>query len=100
MNRVMVTYKVKGDKVEENESLVRAVYEELHQKNNPDIHYATFKLEDGQSFVHLASFDSEEGREAFSNCNAFKEFQKDIKERCEVPPNPQKLSEIGSINFG
>jgi len=99
MNRVMVTYKVKSDKLAENESLVKAVYAELHQINNPDMHYATFKLEDGQTFVHIASFASEEGRQALSNCNAFKEFQKDIKERCEVPPNPQKLSEVGSFNF-
>ena len=99
MNRVMVTYKVKTDKVAENESLVQAVYEELRQINNPDMHYATFKLEDGQTFVHIASFDSQEGREALSTCNAFKEFQKDIKERCEVPPNPQPLSQVGSFNF-
>ncbi len=99
MSRVMVTYKVKDDKVEENESLVRAVYEELHHINNPEMHYATFKLDDGQTFVHIASFDSEGGRETLSNCNAFKEFQKDIKERCEVPPKPQKLSEVGSFNF-
>ena len=99
MSRVMVTYKVKADKVEENESLVRAVYEELHQISNPDMHYATFKLDDGQTFVHIASFDSEQARQALPNCNAFKEFQKDLKERCEVPPNPQPLSEVGSYNF-
>ncbi len=95
----MVTYKVKADKVEENESLVKAVYEELHQMKHPDIHYATFKIEDGQTFVHFAAFASDWGRQAFGESTAFKEFQREIKERCELPPNPQKLSEVGSFNF-
>ena len=38
MERVMVTYKVKPDRVAENEEFVKAVYEELHQINDPDIH--------------------------------------------------------------
>ena len=38
MERVMVTYKVKPDRVAENEEFVKAVYEELHQVNDPDIH--------------------------------------------------------------
>ena len=42
MKRVLVTYKVKADRVQENEELVRAVYEELHHSNDPDVHYATF----------------------------------------------------------
>ena len=60
MERVMVTYKVKPDRVAENEEFVKAVYEELHQINDPDIHYATFRLDDGQTFVHIASFASAE----------------------------------------
>jgi hypothetical protein len=30
---------------------------------------------------------------------AFKAFQENLKERCEIPPDPQKLNEIGSYNF-
>jgi hypothetical protein len=30
---------------------------------------------------------------------AFKAFQESLGERCEVPPNPQKLNEVGSFNF-
>jgi hypothetical protein len=58
MKRVLVTYKVKLDRVQENEELVRAVYQELNQNNDPDVHYATFKLDDGQTFVHMAAFAS------------------------------------------
>lgn len=99
MQRTMVTYKVKADRVEENERLVKAVYEQLGRINHPDVHYATFKLQDGQTFVHIAIFASEEGRQAFGQNEAFKAFQKDIKERCEIPPKPEPLTEIGSFNF-
>ena len=54
MRRVMVRYRVKPERVEENEQLVREVYEELGQRRPAGFRYGTFKLEDGVSFVHLA----------------------------------------------
>ena len=99
MDRTMVTYKVKADRVVENEALVKAVYAQLHELAPVDVHYATFKLDDGQTFVHIASFASEEGRVALTTCDAFKAFQADIKGRCETPPAPQKLAEVGFYQF-
>ena len=43
MVKLIVRYRVKADKVAENEGLVRAVYRSLHEIKDPDIHYATFK---------------------------------------------------------
>ena len=54
MRQVMVRYKVKPERVEENEELVRAVYDELGRTEPAGLRYATFKLDDGVSFVHLA----------------------------------------------
>jgi hypothetical protein len=99
MESVMVTYKVKPERVAENEEFVKAVYEELHQINDPDIHYATFKLDDGQTFVHIASFTSAEKQPVLTGSKAFKAFQENLGERCEVPPNPQKLNQVGAYNF-
>ena len=99
MIKVLVTYKVKSDRVEENEKLVKAVYEELRQKNDPDIHYATFKLDDGQTFAHFASFASPEKQAELTESKSFQAFRKDLPARCEVPPDPQKLNEIDSYNF-
>ena len=62
MINVIVTYTVKQDRVAENEKLVRAVYEELHEIGNPDVHYATFKKEDGRTFVHIAFFPDKEAQ--------------------------------------
>ena len=100
MERIMVTYKVKPDRVQENEELVKAVYEGLRQINDPDVHYATFKLNDGQTFVHIASFVSMDKQPVLTESKAFKAFQENLKDRCEIPPDPQKLDEVDSYNFG
>ena len=54
MGIVMVRYRVKTDRVEENERLVGGVYEELAQEKPDGFRYGTFKLDDGASFMHLA----------------------------------------------
>lgn len=99
MERVLVTYKVKPDRVEENEEFIKAVYAELRQINDQTIHYATFKLDDGQTFVHLASFTSMDKQPILTESKAFKAFQENLKERCEIPPDPQKLREVDAYNF-
>ena len=96
MDRVLVTYKVKTDRVEENEELIKAVYAELRQINDLDIHYATFKLNDGQTFVHLASFASMDKQPILTESKAFKAFQENLKESCEAPPDPQNIFPSGS----
>ena len=74
MRRIMVRYKVKPDRAAENEELVRAVYEELQRTQPAGLHYATFALEDGVSFVHLSSIDTEDGRNPLSDVEAFARF--------------------------
>jgi hypothetical protein len=97
----MVRYKVKPDRAAENERLVRAVYDELEHSRPAGLHYATFQLDDGVSFVHLASIETEDERSPLSEVNAFKAFQKDIGERCDEPPVVTEIREIGSFRvFG
>jgi hypothetical protein len=97
---VIVTYKVKADRVAENESLVRAVYDGLRQIADPDVHYATFKKEDGCTFVHIALFPSAEKQKVLSESEAFRAFQADLLDRCEVPPQPEPVTPVDSYNFG
>ena len=97
MRQVMVRYKVKPDRVAENERLVRAVYEELRGSSPEGLQYATFKLDDGVSFMHLAS--TEEGQNPLPDVAAFKEFQRDIKDRCEEPPVVTDLAQVGSFRL-
>jgi hypothetical protein len=95
MRRVMVRYRVKPEQVERNEELVRAVYEELRQVRPDGFRYATFKLEDGVSFVHMAM--TEPGRNPLAKLGAFKEFQAGIADRCDERPVVTELDQIGSF---
>jgi quinol monooxygenase YgiN len=94
MRQVMVRYKVKPDRVEENEQLVRAVYEELAATGAPALRYATFRLDDGVSFVHIATVADESN--PLAEVAAFARFQADVRDRCEEPPVVTELHEVGS----
>jgi hypothetical protein len=99
MRRVIVRYKVKPEHADQNEQLVRAVYEELHRVKPESFRYATFRLDDGVSFVHIHSNESDDGRNDLSELEAFKAFQRGIAERCEEGPVVTPMSEIGSFRF-
>ena len=96
MQRVMVRYRVKPDQVRKNEELVRAVYRELAETKPAGIRYATFKLDDGVSFVHVASLETPDGQNPLVTLRAFQAFQENIKERCDEPPVLATLHEVGS----
>ena len=61
MRQVIVRYKVKPDRVAENEALARAVYEELDRTGPAGLHYATFRQPDGVSFVHISMTETGDG---------------------------------------
>jgi len=99
MRRVMVRYKVHADQVATNEELVRAVYDELQRTQPAGLRYVTFQLDDGVSFVHLASIETEDGQSPLSDVQAFKQFQENIGERCDEAPVATELREIGSFRL-
>jgi len=99
MKQVLVRYKVKADRAAENEDYIRKVFEELKQTGPQGLRYASFKLDDGVNFVHLASIETEDGSNPLAESAAFKAFQAEIKDRCEEPPVAVDLNKIGSYNF-
>ncbi len=99
MKRVLVQYKVKENKAEENINFIKKVFAELHENNPNGLRYASFVQPDGLSFVHIASVETEDGINPLSKSTAFTEFQKEIKDRCEVPPVAIELNVIGSYNL-
>ena len=84
MRQVMVRYKVKPERVAENEALVRAVYEELAERAPDGLRYATFRLDDGVSFVHLALLD--DGTVAHASWPRSSASTEEIRDRCDEPP--------------
>jgi hypothetical protein len=98
VKRVLVRYKTKADKAEENENYIRKVFEELKEVSPKGIKYASFKLNNGLSFVHITSIETEDGSNPLGELPAFRKFQENIQERCEEPPVAVDLNEIG--NYG
>lgn len=99
MKRKLVRYKVKQDRAAENEQLIRYVFEELKSASPEGIRYTSFKLEDGVSFVHLASIETDSGDNPLIEIEAFNAFTSDIKDRCEEPPVVEVLEEVGAYRL-
>jgi hypothetical protein len=96
MKRMIIRYKVQPDRVDENETLVRAVYAELHEKQPSGIAYATQRLADGVTFVHIVSSDLPDGSTSpLTELGAFQEFVRDVRDRCDEPPVTLEATEIG-----
>ena len=98
MNPVMVRYRVKPERASENVELVRAVYDELQETRPEGLRYATFMLDDGVSFVHLAEHD-EDGPNQLTQLASFERFQEGIAERCDEAPVVSEVSTVGAYRL-
>jgi len=101
MQQVMVRYKVKPERVEENEALIRAVYEELHDVSPAGFRYATYKLDDGVTFIHIAITEAEaaEDGRVLQSLKAFQAFRKDLEDRAQDGPVSTVLDPIGAFRL-
>jgi hypothetical protein len=99
MGSSMVRYKVRPELADENASLVHAVYEELGRDRPDGLHYVTFRLPDGVSFMHVV-FDTDQPGQILGETAAFKAFVTDIEARCDEPPVVTDLSVVGSYRIG
>jgi hypothetical protein len=95
----MVSYKLKPERVAENERLAAAVYEALREAKPAGLRYATFRLEDGVSFVHIVAHEEKDGSNALTSLPAFKAFSAGVRERCLEPPVRVELTQIGAYGF-
>ena len=99
MGSSMIRYKVRPDRADENEALVKAVYEQLRRERPEGLHYATFRLPDGVSFMHVV-FETDQPGRILNDVAAFKAFVDDIESRCDEPPVATELTLVGSYSFG
>jgi quinol monooxygenase YgiN len=95
MRTVLVRYKTSETDADANETLVRAVFAELRARAPGGIRYATLRLPDGVTFVHIATVESKDTN-PLVELPAFKAFQKQLKERCVEPPVVSEVSVIGT----
>lgn len=101
MATVIVRYKVKVDKADENITYIDAVFAALRAASPEGIRYLSMVAEDGVSFTHIASIESEDGSNPLPELPEFQAFIADIGARCEEPPAPVGQRLIGSYRaFG
>jgi hypothetical protein len=96
MKTIMVRYKTKPEHAQTNAALVRAVFEALRSQAPSGVCYASYCLEDGVSFVHIATHVEPNPLSALP---AFQAFQARIKERLEEPPVISELFAVGSYGL-
>jgi hypothetical protein len=93
----VIRYRTKTESADENERLIRAVFAELATQNPDGLRYASFRLDDGVSFLHVAVLDGEEN--PLSTSAAFGEFQSGINDRCDEGPIPSDATVIGNYQL-
>lgn len=98
MSTVVVRYQTKPDRGDENQALVEKVFTQLAAADPGGVRYMTLRLDDGVTFVHVAEVDGD-GPNPLGELSAFADFQADIVERCDVPPDPQPATIVGSYRF-
>jgi hypothetical protein len=94
----VVRYETKPECAEENERLVAKVYAELQEIAPDGFSYATFRLDDGVTFVHIAR-DAGTSGFALADVAAFKDFVSAVADRCVVPPVALNANVVGSYHF-
>jgi hypothetical protein len=98
MKTIMVRYKTAPEHAETNARLAREVYAQLRAQAPAGLRYATFRLADGVSFVHIASHEDPE-QNMLTSLPAFKAFVEGIKARCVEAPVTSELSPVGWYGF-
>ncbi|MEO6472571.1 MAG: hypothetical protein ABIR57_11475 [Aeromicrobium sp.] len=94
---VVIRYETKPEAADENQRLVEQVFAELKTTSPDGLRYATFRLEDGVSFVHVATIDGPDN--PLANVAAFAEFQREIGDRLIGPPTAMDAKMIGNYGF-
>ena len=91
MKLTLVHYKAKPERALENQRLIEKVFEELREKQSSSgFRYVVLKLDD-DSFIHF--YLAEEGASPVSSLDAFKVFQKGIRDRCFEQPRVENLGD-------
>jgi hypothetical protein len=90
----VIRYRTRPDAAEENVRLVEAVYAALAEAKPPNFEYATYRLDDGATFVHVARLPDTEN--PLATLPEFAEFQRELVDRCVEQPDPRGATVVGS----
>ena len=97
MTRVMIRYKLKREEAGRELELLRAVFEEIESVRPGDLRYASFRLEDGVSFVSFVETGGGPG--PLPRLEVFRRYRAALDARCEELPVMTELHGVGSYRF-
>ena len=95
MKTVMVRYKTLDSHASANELLVHAVFDELRSRAPRGLRYATYRLADGVTFVHIATLETPDDN-PLTTLPSFKAFAQQLKDRCVEAPLVTELLAVDS----
>ena len=96
MSTVIVRYRVKEGRGDDNVGLVRAVFAQLERERPPGLAYQTYRAEDGVSFTHIATITTPDGANPLAALSAFQAFSQTIRDRCDEPPVVTQVATVGA----
>jgi hypothetical protein len=96
MKLTVTRYKTKPEGAQENERLIKQVFQELQARSPAGVRYIALRLDD-DTFIHFSTV--EEGDSPIPKLNAFGSFQSGIKERCIEPPRASAVTIVGSYRM-
>jgi len=91
---MLVRYRAKPEKIDENERLIGSVFRELHAKAPKDVRYLVLRLSDG-TFCHLV----EDGSKTVASLDAFAAFRRGGEERRLDEPQQLEVSVVGNYRM-
>jgi hypothetical protein len=94
----VIQYTTRKDAADENERLVADVFGALADTLPEGLRYATLRLDDGVTFVHVALLD-DEAQNPLLTTPAFARFLEHLPSRLEVDPDTHDASIVGSYRL-
>jgi hypothetical protein len=95
----VIRYRTKPESADENQRLVEDVYAELAARDPGGMRYATLRLVDGVTFIHIFMTDSDDTPNTMGDIAAFVEFQRELAQRCVEQPAAQAATVVGSYRL-
>jgi hypothetical protein len=86
ISRVVVTYSIRPETRDEHVRLIEGVFAQLDAEAPSTVDYQVLCRDDGVSFVHVSSHETEDGSNPIPQLAAFQEFQRDLASRLTGPP--------------
>ncbi|MBC8088334.1 MAG: hypothetical protein H7Z40_13780 [Phycisphaerae bacterium] len=94
MKHVMVRYTVRPEAAQENVRLIVRVFDRLRQSAPDGLSYASYRLDDGVTFVHVATVVDPDNS-PLRELSEFHAFTSTIRDRCDIAPETTTLHEVG-----